>query len=104
MWEKVRHFIHLKYRVAMCRPCAAVKLRNFVFCEESISLRAGRSGDRIPVGAGFSEPFQTDPGAHQPSCTIDHGSISSRGVKRTWRGVDHHTPPHPNLAPRLKKE
>ena len=31
----------------------------------SDSLRAGRSGDRIPVGARFSAPVQTGPGATQ---------------------------------------
>jgi hypothetical protein len=31
------------------------------------SLRAGRSGDRIPVGARFSVPFQTGPGAYPAS-------------------------------------
>ena len=33
-------------------------------------LRAGRSGNRIPVGAIFSAPVQTGPGAHPASCTM----------------------------------
>jgi len=64
----------------------------------SDSLRNGRSGDRIPVGARFFTPVQTGPGAHPASNTMCTGSFS--GVKRPGRGVDH--PPH--LAPRLKKE
>jgi len=32
-------------------------------------LRIGRSGDRIPVGARFSAPVQTGPGAYPASCT-----------------------------------
>jgi hypothetical protein len=42
-------------------------------------LRAGRSGDRIPVGVRFSSLVQTGPGAHAASCTIGTGSFS--GVK-----------------------
>ena len=42
-------------------------------------LRAGRSGDRIPVGARFSSPIQTVPGAHPASCTMSTGSFP--GVK-----------------------
>jgi hypothetical protein len=71
----------------------------FVFGKScSDSLRAGRSGVRIPVNARFSAPVQTVPVAHLTFCTVGTGSFS--GVKRPERGVDH--PPH--LAPRLKKE
>jgi hypothetical protein len=48
---------------------------------------AGRSGDRIPVGARFSAPVQTDPGAHPASYTMGTGSFLR--VKRPGRGVDH---------------
>ena len=64
----------------------------------SDSLRVGRSRDRIPVGARFSAPVQTGPGAHPASYTLDTGSFPR--TKRQGRGVNH--PPH--LAPRLKKE
>jgi hypothetical protein len=62
------------------------------------SLRAGRSGDRIPMEARLSAPVQTGPGTHPASCTIGTGFF--RWVKRPERGVDH--PYH--LAPRLNKE
>jgi hypothetical protein len=62
------------------------------------SLRAGRSGDRIPVGARFSAPVQTGRGAHLASYT--KGTRSFPGVKQPGRGVDH----TPYLALRLKKE
>ena len=57
-------------------------------------LRAGRSGDRIQVGARFSAPVQTGPGAHPASCTIGTGSFL--GVK-SGRGVT--LTPHPLLVP-----
>jgi hypothetical protein len=60
----------------------------------SIWLWARRSGDRIPVGARFSAPVQTDPGAHPASCTMGTGSFtevkSKQGMMLT---------PHPLLVP-----
>jgi len=50
-------------------------------------LRAERFGDRIPVGARFTPPLQTGPGAHPASWTM--GTRSFPGVKRPGRGVDH---------------
>jgi hypothetical protein len=57
-------------------------------------LRAGRSGDRIPVGARFSVPVQTGLGAHPASCAMGTGSF--QGVKSV-RGVT--LTPHPLLVP-----
>jgi hypothetical protein len=56
----------------------------------SDSIRTGRSGDRILVGARFSAPVQNGPGAHLASYTMGTGSFP--GVKRPGRGVDHPTP------------
>jgi hypothetical protein len=39
-------------------------------------LRAGRSGDRVPVKAKFSSYVQTSYGAHQASCEIGTGYLS----------------------------
>ena len=64
----------------------------------SDSLRAGRSGDRNPVGARFSALVQTGSEAHPASYTTGTGSL--QGVRRPGRSLDHS--PHP--APRLKKE
>jgi hypothetical protein len=63
-------------------------------------LRAGRSGDRIPVGARFSAPVQTGPGAYQSSCTMCTGSFP--GVKRPGRGVDHPPPSSARVKERVE--
>ena len=57
----------------------------------SDSLRAGRSGDRIAVGARFSTHVQTSPGAHPNSYTMGTGSFL--GIKRPDSRVDHPPPP-----------
>jgi hypothetical protein len=63
-------------------------------------LRAGRSVDRILVGAIFSAPVRTGPGAHPAPYTIGY-RVSFPEIKRPGRGVNH---PPPHLAPRIKKE
>jgi len=51
-------------------------------------LRPGRYGDRISVGARFSTPVQTGPGAHPASYTM--GTRSFSGVKRPGCGLNLH--------------
>jgi len=67
-------------------------------CVQVTATRYGLDGPWIqsPVGAKFSAPAHTGPGAHPVSCKM--GTRSIPGVKRPGHGV----PPH--LAPRLKKE
>ena len=64
--------------------------RRLLWAATAQSLRAGLYGDRIPVRARFSTPFQNGPGAHLAYCTMVIGSFP--GVKRPGHGVDH-TPP-----------
>jgi len=62
----------------------------------SDSLRTGRYGDRIPVGARFSAPVQTGPGSHAVACTMGTGSLSQ---EQSGRGVTLTTdPPPPSSA------
>jgi hypothetical protein len=64
------------------------------------TLRAGRSGDRIPLGARFSAPIQTGPGAYPASCTM--GTRSFSGVKQPGRGVDHPPPSSAKVNERIE--
>ena len=72
--------------ICMCGPGSSVGI--------ATELRAGRSGDRVPVEARFSAPVQTGPGAHPASCTMGTGSFP-RG--KYGRGVMLTT--HPLLVP-----
>jgi hypothetical protein len=53
----------------------------------SDTLRAGRSGDLIPIWASFSLPIQTGPEADPASYT--KGTGCSPGAKRPERGAGH---------------
>jgi hypothetical protein len=68
--------------------------------QDSGSPRAGQSGDRILVGAAFSAPVQTGPGAHPASYTMGTGSFP--GVKRPGCGVDHPTPSNAEVKERVE--
>jgi hypothetical protein len=81
--------------ISECTDMEHIKLHNVLYScggqGSSVSiateLQAGRSGDRIPVGARFSAPVQTSPGAHPASCTMGTGSFpgvkSGQGVTLT---------------------
>ena len=51
-------------------------------------LRARRSGDRIPVGARFSAPVQTGPGA-QPTSLYNVYQVFPGGKERPGRDTHH---------------
>jgi hypothetical protein len=77
-----------------------IKIKLYMYSELSRYsewIRAGRSGDRIPVGARLSAPLQTGCVAHPASCTMGTGSLpgveSGPGVTLT---------PHPLLVPKCK--
>jgi len=48
-------------------------------------LRAGWSGDRMPLGAKFSVPGQTGPGAHPASSATGTGSFPGGKAAGAWR-------------------
>ena len=55
-----------------------------------LRLRAGRSGDRIPVGRDFP-PVKTSPGTDSASCKMGTGSFPE-GKLRPGRAADHSPP------------
>jgi hypothetical protein len=66
----------------------------------SDKLQAGQSGDRIPVGARFFTPIQTDPAANPASYTVGTGSCP--GVKWPEHGIDHPPPSSAGVKERVE--
>jgi len=66
---------------------------NFIYILFDL-LRAGRSGDRSPVGAKFFAPVQTGPGVHPACCTMRTGSFPGVEAAEAWGW------PPPHLVPR----
>jgi hypothetical protein len=60
---------------------------------------AGRSGDRMPVGARISAPVYTSPGTHPASCKMGTGSVP--GLKRPGRSVRHPLPSSAEVEERV---
>jgi hypothetical protein len=62
-----------------------ININNLVISSRhSDSIRAGPSGDRIPLEARFSATVQTDSGAHPSSYTV-RTTISVVKKARAWR-------------------
>jgi len=62
-------------------------------------LRARQSRERIPIGAIFTVPVHTSPGAHLAYRTIGTGSVY-QVVKQPGHSIDH--PPHLVLTERVE--
>jgi hypothetical protein len=88
--ERENASIMLGKNVGECFPYPKRKQNLYIY----ISVK---SGDRIPVGARFSAPVQTGPGAHPASCTMGTRSFPG-GRKQRGRDAD----PSPLLVPRSK--
>ena len=92
------HFCLTDVKLQPCRNITA----QIMFCtnyDKYNPLRAGRSGDRIPVGAIFSAPVQKVPEAHPASYTMVPCISPGEG----GRGLALTTYPHPTHNAKVKE-
>ena len=94
LWLEITLSVHIKRLQNLIYEILKITAWARQLSRYSDWLRAGRSGDRIPVESRFPSPVQTGPVAHQASCTMGTGSFP--GVK-SGRGVT--LTPHPLLVP-----
>ena len=81
---------HVRWSIVYCVMTIDKKNGPGLLSRYSDALRAGGSGDRIPVEARFSTRVQTGPWTHPASYAMGTGYFP--GVKRPVRGVDHPAP------------
>ena len=62
-----QHFEICLVLTIICGPACSVGI--------ATEVRAGQSGDRMPVGTRFSAPVQIGPGAHPACCKVGNGSF-----------------------------
>ena len=94
-YENLRHKYRVMHQLQICK-CGPGQLSRY-----SDSLRFGRSGNRISVGARFSAPVQIGPEA--PAAFTKKGTgFVSPGVKRSGRGVNHPPPSNAEVKERVE--
>ena len=81
----------MTFKITTARICRRGRNRD--------SLRATRSGDRIPVEVIVSATVQTDPGAQPASCTT-----GTRSPSLVQSGQNVVMTTHPYLGPRLQRD
>ena len=96
-WLKITLYMFRAVPLPIIRSSLTVHLALIYVIRFEDSLRAGRSGDRIPVDTRFSALVQSGIGTHLALYTAGYWSFLM--VERSGRDVNHHL--HP--APRLKR-
>jgi len=96
---KLRWTVYFTQRPAIFISSSSIQWPGYLI-RYSDSVRAGRSGDLIPVGARFSAPVQTGPGVHPPSYPMGTGFFP--WLKRPGRYVDHPLPSSAEVKERVE--
>ena len=90
----------VRWSVVYCVTIIDKKSGPGLLSRYSDTLRAGGSGDRIPVEVRLTAPVQAGPWTHPALYTMGTGSFP--GVKRPVRGVDHPAPSSAEAKERIE--